>query len=263
MTQNSRFDAALRRQGNHSLWVENSVVPATWQLACQHVLTGVPENDWTLRLDPGVCLDFLPVGRDQFCVRAYGFADTFDGPLENPSTQWLGRPARDWFDVRGLQPQDCGLDPQADLQACPLFPVIAAGQIEPAFVEWLFAPAPESQGGFAAAMARLAPALGPADAASRSICAGFTSSARACGKAACCRMLNNFRRSIFFRLDLEATARTFAASTDALPELRFGPDDDPMQLAHDQMFRSAVLPASPGTRLAAVRSRRPSPASAR
>ena len=50
VTQNSRFDVALRREGNHTLWVENSVVPSGWQLASQHVLTGVPENDWTLRL---------------------------------------------------------------------------------------------------------------------------------------------------------------------------------------------------------------------
>ena len=62
VTQNSRFDVALRREGNHTLWVENSVVPSGWQLASQHVLTGVPENDWTLRLTPGVCLDFVPIG---------------------------------------------------------------------------------------------------------------------------------------------------------------------------------------------------------
>jgi len=46
------------------LWVENSVGPSGWQLASQHVLTGVPENDWTLRLTPGVCLDFVPIGPD-------------------------------------------------------------------------------------------------------------------------------------------------------------------------------------------------------
>jgi galactokinase/mevalonate kinase-like predicted kinase len=54
-------------------------------------------------------------------------------------------------------------------------------------------------------------------------------------------MLENFRRSVFFRLDLEATARAFAAGADDLPELRFSSDDDPLRLVHDQMFRSAVL----------------------
>ena len=107
VTQNSRFDVTLRREGNHTLWVENSVVPSGWQLASQHVLTGVPDNDWTLRLHPGVCLDFVPIGEDQFCVRAYGFSDTFAGPLGDASTRWLGRAARDWFSARGLKPEDC------------------------------------------------------------------------------------------------------------------------------------------------------------
>jgi hypothetical protein len=57
-----RVIAALRREGNHTLWVENSVVPASWRLASEHVLTGVPDNDWPLQLNPGVCLDFVPVG---------------------------------------------------------------------------------------------------------------------------------------------------------------------------------------------------------
>ena len=81
VTQNSRFDAALRREGNQNLWVENSVVPAGWQLACDHVLTGVPENDWKLRLEPGVCIDFVPVDREAFCIRSYGFHDQFRGKL--------------------------------------------------------------------------------------------------------------------------------------------------------------------------------------
>lgn len=239
VTQNSRFDAALRRQGNHSLWVENSVVPATWQLACQHVLTGVPDNDWALRLDPGVCLDFLPIGHDQFCVRAYGFGDTFDGPLENASTWWLGRPARDWFNVRGIKPEDCGIDPQADLQSCPLFPVIAAGQIEPAFVQWLFEPAPETQGGFAARW-RALPRLSAQQMCEQVNLRRLYQQRARLRQHCLLPMLKNFRRSIFFRLDLEATARVFAEGADPLPELRFGGDDDPMQLVHDQMFRSAV-----------------------
>ena len=149
VTQNSRFDVALRREGNHALWVENSVVPSGWHLASQHVLTGVPENDWTLQLPAGVCLDFVPIGQDQFCVRAYGFGDTFSGPLADAATRWLDRTAGEWFNARGLKPEDCGIDPHADIQSCPLFPVLAAGEIEPAFVEWLFAMAPGPETSFA------------------------------------------------------------------------------------------------------------------
>ena len=54
-------------------------------------------------------------------------------------------------------------------------------------------------------------------------------------------LLKNFRWSIFFQLDLESTARAFAATKEPLPDLPFDPQDDPMQPLHDQMFRSAVL----------------------
>ena len=117
VTQNSRFDVALRRERNHRLWVENSVVPSGWQLASEHVFTGVPDNDWDLRLDPGVCLDCVPIGESDLCIRPYGFNDTFRGKLADVLTHWLGRPARDWFAARGFQPQDAGIDPQSDIQS--------------------------------------------------------------------------------------------------------------------------------------------------
>jgi galactokinase/mevalonate kinase-like predicted kinase len=240
VTQNSRFDAALRREGNHTLWVENSVVPSGWQLASQHVLTGVPENDWTLRLSPGVCLDFVPIGQDQLCVRAYGFHDPFAGPLGDPATRWLGRTARDWFAARDIQPEECGIDARADIHSCPLFPVLPAGELEPAFIEWLFAATPRPEAGFARRWResrRLSAQQIPDEVNLRRL---YEQRARL-RQACVLPMLKNFRWSVFFRLDLEATARAFIAGNAAVPELRFEEQDDPMQLVHDQMFRSAVL----------------------
>ncbi len=54
-------------------------------------------------------------------------------------------------------------------------------------------------------------------------------------------LLRNFRWSVFFQLDLESTARDFAATNDPLPQLLINAHDDPMHSVHDQMFRSAVL----------------------
>ncbi len=240
VTQNSRFDVHLRREGNHTLWVENSVVPSGWRLASQHVLTGVPENDWTLRLTPGVCLDFAPIGQDRFCIRAYGFGDAFAGPVGEAATRWLGRPAGEWFSARGLKHEDCGIDPRADIHVCPLFPVLAASEIEPKFVEWLFAPTPEPDAGHARRWreaVRLSAQQIPEQVNLRRL---YEKRARL-RQACLLPMLKNFRWSVFFRLDLEATARAFAAGTDSLPELQFADHDDAMQVVHDQMFRSAVL----------------------
>jgi len=240
VTQNSRFDVTLRRESNHTLWVENSVVPSGWQLASQHVLTGVPENDWTLRLHPGVCLDFVPIGQAQFCVRAYGFNDPFSGPLEDAATRWLGRTACEWFSARSLRPEDCAIDPRADIHSCPLFPVLDASALEPAFLEWLFAPAPEPAAGFARRWREL-PRLSASQILEQVNLRRLYEQRAHLRDACLVPMLKNFRWSVFFRLDLEATARAFAAGGAALPDVPFGDHDDPMQVVHDQMFRSAVL----------------------
>ena len=238
--QNVRFDFPLRREENHTLWVENSFVPASWQLACEHVLTGVPENQWDLRLAPGACLDFAPIGKDALCVRAYGFNDAFSGALGSPETTWFGRPASEWFAARGLASDDCGVSPATDIQACPLFPVIAESQLQPRFLEWLHAPQPEPRPDFAR-LWRESPRLS-AQQISEQVNLKRLYGQRARLRNECLApLMKNFRWSIFFRLDLEATARTFAAAGNALPEIRFQEHDVPMQQVHDQMFRSAVL----------------------
>jgi galactokinase/mevalonate kinase-like predicted kinase len=118
--------------------------------------------------------------------------------------------------------------------------VIAAAELAPAFVEWLFAPAPGPEAGFARRwreLPRLSAQQIPGQANLRRLHAQ-----RARLRDACLvPMLKNFRWSVFFRLDLESTARAFAAAAANLPDLQFDEQDDPMQVVHDQMFRSAVL----------------------
>ena len=240
VTQNSRFEVGLRREDNHTFWVENSVVPSGWQLASEHVLTGVPDNDWRLSLPAGVCLDFVPVGQDEFCIRAYGFDDPFKGKLGEATCSWLGQPAQEWFRARGFHPQDCGLEAEADIQCCPLFPLMAGSQLEPGFVEWLFAPAPRNQARFAAVW-RALPRLSAQQIGERVNLERLYQQRARLRQGCLLPMLKNFRASVFFRLDLEATARTFAAGGADLPDLPFGEQDDPMHLVHDRMFRSAVL----------------------
>jgi galactokinase/mevalonate kinase-like predicted kinase len=236
-TQNSRFELPLRREENHTLWVENAVVPSTWHIAHEHVLTGVPENDWDLRLPPGTCLDFVPVGEDEFCIRAYGFRDTFSGRLGDAT--WLGQPAAAWLAARGLEPAGCGLDLATDIQRCALFPLVAAQDLDPRFIEWLVATAPERRPEFADQW-RQTTRLSAADLSERvnlqRLYAQRTRLRRGCLEP----MLRNFRWSVFYRLDLAATARAFADSDQALPEVSPNAHDDPMAVVHDQMFRAAV-----------------------
>jgi galactokinase/mevalonate kinase-like predicted kinase len=53
--------------------------------------------------------------------------------------------------------------------------------------------------------------------------------------------MRNFGWSVFYRLDLERTAKDFAASNGPLPEVAIDVAREPLQLVHDQIFRSAVL----------------------
>lgn len=56
---------------NYNIWVENSFVGPRWTLTHDNVVTGVPENDWDITLEPGECIDVVPVGENDYEVRRY------------------------------------------------------------------------------------------------------------------------------------------------------------------------------------------------
>jgi galactokinase/mevalonate kinase-like predicted kinase len=240
VTQNSRFDVTLRRNNNHNLWVENSVVPVSWDLASEHVITGVPENNWKLELPAGVCLDFVPIGQNEVCIRTYDFDDIFSGNFGEAKTRWLKRPAMDWLSMRGLEADQCGINTEADIQKCRLFPVMAQAELDAEFIEWLFSATPEKGSRFGTAW-RETRRLSALEIGEQVNLQRLYEQRSRLRNACLPPMMRNFRASVFFRLDLESTAQAFAAGGEPAPELAFGEQDDPMQAVHDQMFRSAVL----------------------
>lgn len=56
---------------NKNIWIENSWVGEHWILTHDNIVTGVPKNDWELRLEPGECIDVVPVGEEDYEVRRY------------------------------------------------------------------------------------------------------------------------------------------------------------------------------------------------
>lgn len=238
--QNTAFACPPHREENHTLWVENSVIPATWKLAYEHVLTGVPENNWQLQLEPGVCLDFVPVGEADFAIRAYGFRDSFSGKLGSTNTCWFGHPARDWYTARKLNPVDCGVDFETDIQLCPLFPALPVEKISGAFLEWLFAHEPVANAEFATLWQSAKRWSAQQLCESANVNRLYKQRAEL-GRSTLLPLMKNFRASIFYRLDLDSTARQFAASNLPLADLDFTNHDEPLAAVHDHMFRSAVL----------------------
>ena len=69
-TQNAIMHYKFTEQ-NYNIWVENSFVGPRWTLTHDNVVTGVPENDWDIHLEPGECIDVVPVGEKEYEVRRY------------------------------------------------------------------------------------------------------------------------------------------------------------------------------------------------
>jgi galactokinase/mevalonate kinase-like predicted kinase len=76
--QNAIMEIAFTEE-NTNIWIENSHVGKHWQLSHDHIITGVPENDWHISLEPGECIDVVPVGDTDYEVRRY----RIDEPLNS------------------------------------------------------------------------------------------------------------------------------------------------------------------------------------
>jgi len=76
--QNAEVDIPFS-SGNTNIWIENSHVAKGWRLTSDHIITGVPRNDWQLTLAPGQCIDIVPIGDSSYAVRTYNIDDRFAG----------------------------------------------------------------------------------------------------------------------------------------------------------------------------------------
>ena len=68
--QNAMTEIPLTEE-NTNVWIENSYIGKRWRLTHDHVITGVPENDWDISLEPGECIDVVPVGDRDYEIRRY------------------------------------------------------------------------------------------------------------------------------------------------------------------------------------------------
>ena len=76
--QNAMMEIGFTEE-NTNIWIENSYVGKRWKLTHDHIITGVPENDWDISLAPGECIDVVPVGEKDYEVRRY----RIDEPLNS------------------------------------------------------------------------------------------------------------------------------------------------------------------------------------
>jgi len=237
---NSHCENLPMDSSKHTLWIENSIISSGWNLHKEHVITGVPENTWDVDLESGVCLDFVPYGEEQFCLRVYGIDDSFSGKLSEGSTKWLGRPAVDWFESRSLNHKILGLDFDTDIQKTALFPVVDLAMLTGGFIEWMTSERPVTSGEMRNLYIK-ANRVSAEDLRHNANVGRLLKSRDLLRCSALERVYEKGESGIFHRLDLSAAAKALATvdlttmSEEAICEMH-----DPVVRVHERMFQSAL-----------------------
>lgn len=244
IVQNARVETAIRRDENHTIWIENSHVPDSWSLEHDHVITGIPDNDWDLAIEAGACVDFTPVGETDWRVRAYGIDDDFRGAVGEAGTEYFGRPISDWFESRGISMKDAGIAVETDIQNAPLFPALALDLIDAQFLNWLIAKEPLVDASMSERWLR-AHRLS-ANAITNDVNLDRWSRQQSENRLSALETIYDSRTaSAFYRLDLQSAADQMIASKVAAPATHAVPDDS-LEMIHDYMWRSRLrAPISP------------------
>ena len=196
---------------NTNVWIENSYVGPHWTLSHDHIITGVPENDFHVSLSPGQCVDVVPVGDHSWAVRCYHIDDRFAGSAQ----QEKRFPVVDTIEEIGYYINEALTEP---------------------------AQTPPPTGG----SRRGAPTMG-----SRKGVALFLSAEDISNQANMHRLVaqrrafrqqnwpllaKNWQHSVFYQVDLEDAAREYREMNIPLPEPL--PQDAPLLTRiHDAMFR--------------------------
>jgi galactokinase/mevalonate kinase-like predicted kinase len=230
-------NTAIGWEGKHHIWIENSFVGAGWRLSHDHVITGVPANDWGLELNAGVCLDMVPIGERGFCVRVYGIEDAFRGAVGEHGTLWMGRPAEEWLATRGITWEQAGLQRDTDIQNAKLFPVVERGELTDQLVRWMVS----GEGDGKMRELWLKGARISADEISvRANLVRLVKQREELRRGNLATIAANYRRSVFYQTDLRQVARDWVAAGHALPA-ELPETEQAMLRFRDHMFRSEVL----------------------
>jgi len=235
---NSDFAFTSRSAQSRNVWIENCALPADLPIRTENVLTGFPSGDWDFALEPGVCIDLVPVDEAGWCVRTYGFDDAFKGAIGVATTEWLGAPAIEWFARRDLELAIAGIDAGTDLQEARLFPVLPEPPSS-GFVEWLFASEPPQSEAHAKTWLA-APRLSAQEIGERANLRRLHAQRKELIVKTVPRIFSNRSASVFHRLDLEQAAGMFAQSESTLPGTEEMPFTSAMDEVHEAMFRAAV-----------------------
>lgn len=232
--QNAQVSLTLKAE-NSEVWIENSCVGADWKLSHQHIITGVPRNDWALNLPSGVCVDVVPVGETGYVARCYGFTDAFKGALDDERTLFMGKPVCEWLAERGLQPQS--IEGAGDLQSARIFPLcVDTDELDKVFRWMIGEPSLEEGRRIWLERRRLSADEISAEANLRRLVA----QRRSFRAEAWPLLARNYEKSVFYQLNLKDAAEEFVEARLPLPA-PLPERASLMTRIHDHIFRSHYL----------------------
>lgn len=220
-------------ENNRQIWIENACIPGSWTLTSRHILTGIPENNWTISLNDGICLDMIPVS-GKICLRPYGFSDSFSGAAGNRATRWMERPLNEWMEQRGVQG---AIAHDADIQQAPLFPLL---DVKDDFEKWIGWMTGDVQSNNSMREKWLAAGrLSAAEISSRADLMALQQQRQYFRELSLDKLAGNYRKSVFYQLDLDHTAKEWAHAGLELPQLLPAGESALLQI-HNRMFRHRV-----------------------
>ena len=228
--QNAELKITLTPE-NSELWIENSFISEGWKLSNKHIITGVPENNWTISLGSGICVDVVPMRENEWVARPYGFNDMFKGALSDESTLWMGKSVSVWAKERSVTLPDF-----QDLQNAPIFPICNNVDDLGKVLRWMISEPDFKEGASIWQNAEKVSANTISDTANLLRLVAQREKFR---RSNWTTLAANHSRSVFYQLDLSDAASAFAKDNIALPEL---PDSEPslMKRIHNHAFRAKV-----------------------
>lgn len=238
--QNSTIDQGNLDKGQSDIWIENSGVPAGWNLSSRHILTGVPASNWSISLPEGVCLDFTPVldeeaGNPVHAIRVYGIDDPFRGHVADEKTLFCDNPFTEWLSDRGISLTDLGLEADCDLQSAAIFPVVS-GEIDEGFVQWLIS---GTDGSFKELYLEL-PKLSAEQISTQADLMAIRDRRQTHLLEAVPLLFKHAGRSVAYQVDLEDLAQKCAGSDYIPGEHRPDQETDLFHYIRDAMFRGRL-----------------------
>lgn len=218
-------------ESNADVWMENAYLGKDFYFTKRNVITGVPQNDWKVMLQEGICVDVVPVGETAYALRPYGFTDAFRGSAEDPTVNYLEKPWKEWLEARGIDKEQLGN--WQDIQAAQLFPVCEDIEQMGRLLNWMIAEAGTTE------MTQEYLALKRLSADEISIQANLkrlVAQRTTLLKANLEGIAANWKKSVFYQLDLKDTIQKFQELH--VPQPAPLPLDAPlMTRIHDAMFR--------------------------